>query len=360
MSAPVTSSPEPAQDEPPPSVPAAAHQETTVEPQPKAPSVDTARIARDITQLSVGVAVLLIALKAFAYGASGSVSILASLTDSALDLAASLATFFAVRWAAAPADQGHRYGRGKAEAMSALVQSGLILASSVFIGWEAIQRIVDPRPVAAGGWATAIILVSIVITAWLVWMQGRALKKAPSLAIAGDRGHYSADLAASVVVLIGVISGTWLAAPGLDAAAGLVVAIWLFWGAIGLLRQAADQLLDRAAPEAVGLAVTSAVLSDPRIGGLHALRTRMMGTATHIQMHVDLDPDLSLRDAHAILVEAEARIHAALPQSDVIIHADPRKRAPFVPVSGPITSELPTDPDTVPASEINADTKEPG
>lgn len=349
MSAPVTSLPEPAHDEPAHDEPGPDLQGPVSGPSAADRPVDSARIAREITRLSVGVAVLLVALKAFAYGASGSVSILASLTDSALDLAASLATFFAVRWAAIPADEGHRYGRGKAQAMSALVQAGLILASSVFIGWEAVQRILDPRPVEAGGWATGIILLSIAITAWLVWMQDRALKKAPSLAIAGDRGHYSADLAASIVVLIGVISGTWLAAPGLDAAAGLVVAIWLFWGATGLLRQAADQLLDRAAPEAVGMSVTSAVLSDPRIGGLHGLRTRTMGTATHIQMHVDLDPDLSLRDAHAILVEAEARIHTALPGSDVIIHADPRKRTTFVPVSGvlPVTSPGadPADPE---------------
>ena len=302
---------------------------TTVAP----PPVDAARIARDITRLSVIAAIVLIALKAFAYGASGSVSILASLTDSALDLAASLATFYAVRWAAAPADAEHRFGHGKGEAMSALVQSGLIFASAVFIGWEALQRVFDPRPVVAGGWAVGVVLLSILITAGLVWMQGRALKQAPSLAVEGDRSHYAADLAASIVVLIGVVSGAWLKAPGLDAAAGLIVAIWLFWGAVGLLRQAADQLLDRAAPEAVAAAVTSAVLSDPRIGGLHALRTRMTGSATHIQMHIDLDPALTLDQAHAIVVEAEGRIHAAVPEADVIIHPDPRLRAPSVPVT---------------------------
>ena len=335
MSAPVTPKPEPAQGQEVPILPASPRQLPLAGSRDVGGPVDTARIVREITQLSVGVAVVLIALKAFAYGASGSVSILASLTDSALDLAASLATFFAVRWAAVPADEAHRYGRGKAEAMSALVQAGLIFASSIFIGWEAMQRILEQRPVEAGGCATGIILVSIAITGWLVWMQDRALKAVPSLAIAGDRGHYSADLAASIVVLIGVISGTWLGAPGLDAAAGLVVAIWLFWGATGLLRQSADQLLDRAAPQDVGLAVTSAILSDPRIGGLHGLRTRMVGTSTHIQMHIDLDPELSLGQAHAILVEAEARIHTALPGSDVIIHADPRQRMTSVPVSDP-------------------------
>lgn len=288
-------------------------------------TLDDAHLAtRRITRLSVGTAVLLIVLKAFALGASGSVSILASLTDSALDLVASLATFYAVRWAAAPPDEEHRYGHGKGEALAALVQAGLVFASAVFIGWEAVQRILDPRPVTAGGWATGVVVVSIAVTAGLVWMQTRALKQTGSLAVAGDRAHYAADLAANVVVLIGVISGAFLGAPGLDAAAGLVVAVWLFWGAIGMLRAAADHLLDRAVSEADRAAITEAVLADPRVSGVHQLRTRMAGQVMLIQMHVDLDPNLTLEAAHAIVVEAETRVLNRYPAADLLIHADPR------------------------------------
>ena len=287
---------------------------------------DAHATTRRITTLSVGTAVVLIVLKAFALGASGSVSILATLADSTLDLIASLATFFAVRWAAAPSDPEHRYGHGKAEALAGLVQAGLIFASAVFIGWEAVQRILDPRPVTAGGWAVGVVVVSIAVTLWLVWMQTQALKKTKSLAVAGDRAHYAADVAANVVVLIGVISGAYLGAPGLDAAAGLVVAVWLFWGAISLLRDSADHLLDHAGPEEARVAVTAAVLADPRISGLHQLRTRMAGQVLMVQMHVDLDPQLTLEAAHAIVVEAEQRIQAAFPHADILIHADPRGR----------------------------------
>ncbi|MDA1322560.1 MAG: cation diffusion facilitator family transporter, partial [Proteobacteria bacterium] len=150
---------------------------------------------RRITTLSVATAVLLIVMKAFALGASGSVSILASLADSTLDLIASLATFFAVRWAAAPPDEDHRYGHGKGEALAALVQAGLVFASALFIGWEGLQRIFDPRPVTAGSWAVGVVIASIAVTGWLVWMQTRALKTSGSLAVAGDRAHYAADLA---------------------------------------------------------------------------------------------------------------------------------------------------------------------
>jgi ferrous-iron efflux pump FieF len=124
-----------------------------------------------------------------------------------------------------------------------------------------------------------------------------------------------------------VVSGAFLSAPGLDAAAGLIVAVWLFWGALGLLREAADHLLDRAVSDADRIAITTAVLADPRISGVHQLRSRMAGAVTMIQMHVDLDPDLTLAEAHAILVEAEQRLLDAFPQADILIHPDPRARA---------------------------------
>jgi len=322
---------------------------------PPAPLADAHLATRRITRLSVGVAVVLIVMKAFALGASGSVSILASLTDSVLDLVASLATFFAVRWAAAPPDEDHRYGHGKGEALAALVQAGLVFASAVFIGWEGVQRVFDPRPVVSGGWASGVVVVSIVITAWLVWMQGRALKQTGSLAVAGDRAHYAADLAANLVVLIGVISGAYLNAPGLDAAAGIVVAVWLFWGALGMLKAAADHLLDRAAPEADRAAVTQAVLADPRVCGVHQLRTRMAGPVMMIQMHVDLDPDLTLDAAHAIVVEAENRVLSRFPAADILIHADPRGRArPHGGVHAETTADAPPPVNDAPAQATPA------
>lgn len=287
-----------------------------------------------ITRLSVGVAVILIALKAFALGASGSVSILASLADSSLDLIASLATFYAVRWAAAPADADHRYGHGKGEAMAALVQAGLVFASAAFIGWEALQRMFDPRPIGGGPWAVGVVVVSILLTAGLVWFQTRSIKASGSVAVAADRAHYAADLAANGVVLIGVISGAFLAAPGLDAAAGLVVAVWLFWGAFGVLKDAGDQLLDREASDADRVALTNAVLADPRVGGVHQLRTRMSGARLITQMHIDLDRKLSFEASHDIVVEAENRVKAAFPGADVLIHADPRgPTKPSVPAT---------------------------
>lgn len=279
--------------------------------------------AREVTRLSVIVAITLIGLKAFALGASGSVSMLATLTDSALDLVGSLAVFFAVRWSAAPPDDDHRFGHGKGEAMAALVQAGLVFASALFIGREAIGRMVDPTPVSGGVIGVAVMLISMALTSFLVWRQRQAIAASGSLAVAGDRAHYVADLGANGVVLIGLVSGAFLGAPGLDAAAGLIVMIWLAWGAVGLLKQAADQLLDAVAPAEVQNRLVAAVTEDPRILGVHRLRTRVSGASLQAQMHVDLDADLSLKDAHDIVEAAEARVRSAFPGAEVILHPDP-------------------------------------
>jgi ferrous-iron efflux pump FieF len=222
-------------------------------------------VTRRITRLSVAVAVALIALKAFALGASGSVSILASLTDSSLDLVASLATFLRRALGRRPAGRGAplRPRQGRGDGRPGPGRADLRLGRLHRLGGLAAD--VRPPPGRRRiGWAVGVILISIALTAGLVWLQTRALKQTGSLAVAGDRSHYAADLAANVVVLIGVVSGAWLHAPGLDAAAGLVVAVWLFWGALGLLKDASDHLLDRSAGEVEQVAVTTAVLADPR------------------------------------------------------------------------------------------------
>ena len=295
-------------------------------PSPTAPA-EAARLTHGATSLSVAVAVILIGLKVFAWAASGSVALLASLVDSSLDLVASLATFYAVRWAAAPPDEGHRYGRGKAEAFAGLLQAGLVFASSLFVGWEAVNRIVEPREVGNGGWAVAVMIVSILLTLVLVAVQTRAIRQTGSIAVKGDRAHYAADLGSNVVALVGVGSAALLGAAPLDAAAGLIVAVWLFWGATSVLKEAALHLLDRALPAADQARILELVLEDPRIHGAHQLRTRASGTVWLIQMHVDLDPELTLEAAHEIVVGAERRILAAHPLADIIIHPDPKGRA---------------------------------
>lgn len=288
---------------------------------------ESAALTRRVTMLSVATAAVLVTIKIAAWLASGSVALLASTADSALDLVASLVTFFAVRYAAAPPDAEHRFGHGKAEAFASLVQAGLVFASAALIAREAIGDFVSPHPLKQEGWAMAVMVASIVLTGGLIVAQGRVLKQTTSVAVSGDRAHYATDLASNAIALVGIGVSAWLGINGVDAAAALAIAGVLLWGAISVFREASGQLMDHELPDDARARIVALVTDDPRVTDVHQLRTRASGPYVHMQMHVDLDPDLTLEAAHEVIVAAENRVLAAFPSADIIIHADPRGRA---------------------------------
>jgi cation diffusion facilitator family transporter len=289
-----------------------------------APTIEeTAALTRRITRLSVGVSATLTALKAAAWLASGSISMLASLTDSGLDVVASLVTFGAVRYAVVPPDADHRYGHGKAEAFAALLQAGLVFASAALVGREAIDHLLHPEPVGEGLLDIAVLVVSVVLTAGLVKMQTRVLRRTKSVAVTGDRTHYAADLGLNLVALAGIGAAFLFRSSLPDAIGGLLVAIGLLWGATNVFRASAIELMDRELPKDERERIQALAAADPAIRGIHQLRTRASGPYVHIQMHADLDPRLSLAEAHRLLVAAESRVLSAFPAADIIIHPDP-------------------------------------
>lgn len=283
------------------------------------------RITQRTAALSVSVAVLLILLKAGAWIGSGSVAMLASLADSGLDLLASLFTLFAVRFAATPPDREHRFGHGKAEALAGLVQGAFVLVSATLVAVEAVQRLMQPQPVQQATLAIAVMVASTALTAGLIWAQTRALRQTGSLATAGDRAHYLSDLAANLAVLAGLVGATLFGAVWADPVAGLLVAVYLLHAAWTVWSVAADHLMDRELPDAERERILALAAGTPGVLGVHALRTRASGAHVHIQAHVDVDGELSVRAAHAILVEAERRIKTVYPAADVLIHADPHE-----------------------------------
>ncbi len=295
--------------------------------QPRLTSAEATALTRRVTLLSVGTAAILVAIKLGAWIASGSTAMLASMADSGLDLIASMATAFAVRYAAAPPDAEHRFGHGKAEAFASLLQAGLVFASAALIAREAIGDFLDPHPLRREGLAVAVMVVSTVLTAVLIAAQTRVLRRTASVAVSGDRAHYATDLASNAVALVGIGASALLGLNGLDAVAALVIAALLLWGAIGVFREAANQLMDRELPEEDRAEIVRLVTADGRLANVHQLRTRASGPYIHMQMHVDLDPELTLEAAHQAIVAAEKRILEAFPAADILIHADPRGRA---------------------------------
>ncbi len=296
----------------------------TSSPAPAPTLAENAALTRRITRLSLGLATVLTLAKLAAWLMSGSVAVLASLADSGLDVLAAATTYFAVRYAAAPPDQEHRYGHGKAEAFAGLIQAGLVFASAALIGREAIDHLIHPRLVTNHGLGLAIMAASTVLTVVLVMAQSRVLKAAQSVAVSADRMHYVVDIAANLMAFGGIAASLLLHSAAPDAIAGLLVAAWLVWGAVNVFGQASLELMDHELDPEARARIKALMRADPRVRDVHMLRTRASGPYVHIQMHADLDPALSLIDAHRIMVEAENRVLAAFPAADILIHPDPR------------------------------------
>lgn len=291
------------------------------------PIEETARITRITAMLSVSVATALIAIKLWAWLASGSVAMLSSLADSGLDGAASLFTLMAVVYAARPADAEHRFGHGKAEGFAAIFQALLVGISATLVAVEAVKRIMSPQPIEASMLALSVMGVSILLTVALVTAQSRAVARTGSVATAGDRAHYVADLAANAVVIVGIAGSSFLGVFWLDPVVGLALAAWLIWSALGVARGGVDQLLDRELSDEARARISELATDGETILDVHQLRTRASGPYVHIQFHADLPAHLSLIDAHDAMVQAETRIRSEFPSADILIHPDPRGAA---------------------------------
>lgn len=284
---------------------------------------EMAELTARITWMSVGVGLSLMLLKTLVWYFSGSVSLLASAADSGLDFIAAMGTFWAVRVAVAPADAEHRYGHGKAEAFASLLQAGLVFASAALIGREAVDHLVHPKPVSAEGGAIAVMFVSIFMTLALVRAQALVIERTRSVAIKGDRAHYLADLVSNAAAVVGLGLARLTNDARWDAFAGLLVALWLVKGAIDVLREASNELLDREVDDTDREALLRLALDDEEVLGVHQFRSRTSGPFLHVQMHMELEPGQSLLQAHKIVERAEDRILTAFPNTDLVIHADP-------------------------------------
>ncbi len=274
------------------------------------------------TYASVATAILLVGLKTWAWLASGSVSLLASLVDSLTDSLASIVNLFAVRLALRPADDNHPFGHGKAESLSALAQSAFIGGSAVFLLLNAVERLLHPQPLQQTTLGIAVMLVSLLLTLALVLFQRWVLRRAQSQAVSADSLHYVTDFASNIVVLVALLLAAW-GWPRADAVLALLLGGWIFWSAAKIAIEAVNTLMDKALPPADIARIEAAALAVPGVLGIHDLRTRLSGARHFIQMHIDLDARLNIVEAHDIAVAVAAQIRALFEEAEVIVHQDP-------------------------------------
>jgi len=283
----------------------------------------TAALNRGAALASIGVACLLVGLKAWAAWSTGSAAMLGSLADTALDLFASMITLTGVWVSAQPDDHSHRFGHGKAEALAALAQVVLISISALLLAYHSTQQLLAGERTTAADEGIGVSVIALIATVSLLAWQRHVIRRTRSVAISTDHMHYQSDLALNMAVIAALALDQYAGIAGADAAFGLGIAAWLGWGAWNASQEAITQLMDAEWPEEKRKRFVAVAAGHPEIRGIHDLRTRRSGNRDFVQFHVWIDSEMSVRDAHRVMDEIELKLLAEFPEVEILIHPDP-------------------------------------
>ena len=281
------------------------------------------RLMRWATYASVTTALLLISTKLIAWFVTDSVSILATLIDSSLDMLASVVNLIAVRHALQPADNEHRFGHGKAEALAGMGQSMFIAGSAGVLLLQVIERMIHPKEAMASiDIGLGVMVFSMLATAILITFQNYVIKHTNSTAIKADALHYKTDLWVNGSVIIALVLSFYNYS-SFDAIIALGIALFVLYSAWEIVQESIDLLMDHELPTEERNKIKEVVARHPKALGCHDLRTRRSGTMIFIQFHLELDASLSLFEAHSIADSVELELKSLFLNVEVIIHEDP-------------------------------------
>jgi len=295
---------------------------------------DSAGEKRSAALSSVAAALFLSVLKLAVGISTNSLGILSEAVHSSLDLLAAGITYFAVRYASAPADPHHPYGHGKMENLSALVETLLLLLTCVYIVREAIQRLFfEHHEVTVAWWSFGVMIVSIGVDVTRSRMLKRVAQKHKSQALEADALHFSTDIWSSAVVVLGLVcvlaaekfpEGTvWRSLlERADAVAALGVCVIIVWVSLRLGRAAVDVLLD-CDSKGVTENIRQAALRVNGVRGVGQVRARLAGPAAFVDISVEISRETSFEDAHGIGDRVEGVVRSVLPGADVMVHLEP-------------------------------------
>lgn len=266
---------------------------------------------------------LMIATKAWAWLASGSASMLGSLTDSLMDITATLMSFLVLSYALRPADDDHRFGHGKAEALAGLGQAAFIAGSGCLLAFHGIERLINPVELTHSLLGVWVSIFAIVCTLVIVYVQNKVVKHTESIAIKADSVHYKGDLILNAAVLLAIL----LAYYGVlyaDPLFAIGVAGYLLYNSWDIATESASHLMDKELPDEEKQSIFEIARNHNDVYGVHGIRTRQGGKVKFIQLHLELDDNLPLIRAHKVADEVEAMITQQFEsQVDILIHLDP-------------------------------------
>jgi cation diffusion facilitator family transporter len=274
--------------------------------------------------VSVLAACALIALKLGTGLATHSLGLLSEAVHSGTDLVAALLTFVALGVAVRPADPGHAYGHGKAEHLAALAEAAFLVVASVWIGWRAILRLTGHAPgqVDPKWYALVVVVAVMVVDASRAIVSYRASRRSRSPALQANALHFTSDFAGSTAVLIGLAAATagyyWA-----DSVAALFVAVLVLLAAGRLMRVNVDVLMDRVPREAEAAAVAAIAAVEPPVE-LRRIRMRQAANRQFTDVVIGVPAEAAVGQGHAAADAVEDAVHRALPDSDVVVHVEPR------------------------------------
>lgn len=286
-------------------------------------AMEPQRLMRLATVASMSTALILIVVKFAAWRLTDSVSMLSSLVDTSLDLVSSMVTFFAVRQALVPADDNHRFGHGKAEGLAGLIQAGFIAASGCALLVAIVERLGNPKQVREEEIGLLVSVLAIGLTLCLVTFQKYVVRRSGSLAISADMAHYSTDLVATFVTGMGVFLSGLLDQPLIDSGVAGLVALYLMHGGWKVGRESLNVLMDHELPAEDSRKIEAIARAHPGVKDVHDLKTRSSGLTRFIQLHIEVEPDLSVVLGHAIGLDVQTEIARAYPGAEIILHVDP-------------------------------------
>lgn len=281
------------------------------------------RLKKSAVIAGVLLSLSLIIIKFVAFLKTNSLAIFSSFVDSLTDLLASLISFAAVYFSTKPASLSHRYGYGKSEALSALLQAIFVGASGIYVIFDGIKRLIYPVDITEIDSGITIMGLSILGTAVLVIYQTYVANKTNSLAVKADRAHYTVDFLTNSTVIISLLLVRFVKFSYFDVIAAIFISVYLLYNAYTLAQEALEQITDKELSMEIREHIKDIVKSSLGIHGMHDFRSRSLGDIYYFEFHIELDGAISLQKAHELTEAVENKIYSAYPGCQILIHQDP-------------------------------------
>lgn len=281
------------------------------------------RLKKIAVTSSIALACVLCIIKMIASFYTGSLAVLSSLIDSLSDVFASSVSYIAVKFSTKPANCSHRYGYGRAESLSALIQAAFVAGSGLFVLYDGLNRIFNPLEIHQTGFGLIVMIISLVATIILISFQKYVARLTGSVAVSADSAHYTVDVLTNASIIISLLVVKFFNINWFDILTAALISTYLIYNAYKIAAEAVGALTDKELSDEIRNEVIEIINSCEGIKGFHDLRSRDLGGTYMFEVHLELDGNLPLVKAHEFTENVENKIKAKFSDSQIVVHQDP-------------------------------------